>query len=399
MPFPSSKFAKTKLIPAALCGAAFLCAMPHAQAAPIEKFGAVNVAGVSIDGLNREEATRRLTRELQPKLDAKISLAAGPRELQRRRRDLGIDLNLGWMLARAEENPKFVPLKLHVDKTRALGALRRLAPHYEIQKRDARPVYSGGKVQIRPDQDGIKINLGGSLVRLQVVDNGAGTKRVVLATHRDQPKVTSAKLKGINAILATYSTHFNPGNVKRTINMKLGIKAIDGTLLSPDETFSLNDTVGERTQARGYRTAIIFKNGYQAPGLGGGISQVTGTLFNAALLAGLPIVTYRTHSRPVSYISLGRDATVAWGSFDMKFKNNRDTPIFISYDISGNKATARLFGAKTNQEVSVNVVSQKIGEREIKAKLYRTIRENGKVVSKAKVGDSHYKWKVGDWED
>jgi vancomycin resistance protein YoaR len=133
--------------------------------------------------------------------------------------------------------------------------------------------------------------------------------------------------------------------------------------------------------------------------LGGGISQVTGTLFNAALLAGLPIVTYRTHSRPVSYISIGRDATVAWDQFDMKFKNDRDTPIFISYDASGSRATARLFGAKTNQDVSINVVSQRIGEREIKAKLYRTIRENGKVVSKAKVGESHYKWKPDDVED
>jgi vancomycin resistance protein YoaR len=392
-------FLDSKIIPAALCGAAFLCAMPHAQAAPIEIFGDVNVAGDSIDGLNRAEATRRLTRELQPKLDTKISLAAGPRELQCRRRDLGIDLNLGWMLARAEANPQFVPLKLQVDETRALGALRRIAPNFEIAKRDARPIYSGGKVQIRPEQEGIKINLGGSLVRLQVIDNGAGTRRVVLATHRDEPKVTREKLKGINAILATYTTRFDPGNVGRTTNVRLGAAAIDGTLLSPGETFSLNDTVGERTKKRGYQEAIIFEGGKQVPGLGGGISQVTGTLFNAALLAGLPIVTYRTHSRPVSYISIGRDATVAWGHFDIKFKNDRKTPIFISYDAGGNRATARLFGAKTNQDVSINVVSQTIGEREIKAKLYRTIRENGKVVSKAKVGDSHYKWKVDDKEE
>jgi vancomycin resistance protein YoaR len=399
MTFLSSSSATTKIIPATVCGAAFFCAMPHAQAAPIEKFGDVNVAGVSINGLNREEATRRLTRELQPKLDTEISLAAGPRELKRRRRDLGIDLNLGWMLARAEGNPKFVPLKLHVDEVQALGALRRLAPNFEIQKREARPVYSGGKVQIRAEQDGIKLNLGGSLVRLQVIDNGAGTKRVVLATHRDEPKVTRAKLKGINAILATYTTRFDPGNVGRTTNVRLGAAAIDGTLLSPGETFSLNDTVGERTQKRGYKEAIIFENGKQVRGLGGGISQVTGTLFNAALLAGLPIVTYRTHSRPVSYIPIGRDATVAWGQFDMKFKNDRDTPIFISYDASGSRATARLFGAKTNQDVSINVASHKIGAREIKAKLYRTIRENGKVVSKAKVGESHYKWKPDDVED
>lgn len=383
---------------AAIVGAAALYPVLPAQAAPA-KFGAVNIAGVSIKNLNREEALRRLRRELAPKLETKVALAAGPRLLWRKRGDIGAELDLGWMLARAEKGHKYVPLKLRVNRDRALPALRRVAPSFRIAKRDARPVYAGGKVQIRPEQNGISLNLGGSLVRLQQLEKDAATRRIALAAHRSQPTITRARLKGINSILATYSTRFNPGNVKRTGNMKLGIEAIDGTLLSPGETFSLNDTVGERTQARGYRTTIIFKNGYQAPGIGGGISQVTGTLFNAALEAGLPIVTYRTHSRPVTYIPVGRDATVAWGSFDMKFKNDRTTPIFISYDIRGNRATARLFGGKTNKKVSINVVSRKISEREIKAQLYRTIRENGKVVSKARVGTSHYKWNVGEWED
>jgi vancomycin resistance protein YoaR len=181
--------------------------------------------------------------------------------------------------------------------------------------------------------------------------------------------------------------------------MHVAINSINGTLLSPNETFSLNKTVGERTQARGYRTTIIFKNGYKVAGLGGGVSQVTGTLFNAALLAGLPLVTYRTHSRPVAYLPIGRDATVAWGGFDMKFKNNTPAPIYISYRIRGNRATATLFGAKeAKKDVRINVTSRRIREREIKAQLYRTIRRSGKVVSKQRLGTSHYKWNQADWE-
>ena len=313
---------------------------------------------------------------------------------------MGAELNLGWMLGRAARGQKFVPLKLRVNDALALKSLRRLAPQFQMQARSARPVAVGTKVQIRPEQNGVKLNVGGCLVRIkQSLEKNAGTRRIALAANRSQPPITRARLKGINAVIATYSTNFDPGNVKRTGNMRLGIKAINGTLLSPDETFSLNKTVGERTQARGYRTTIVFENGYKVPGIGGGISQVTGTLFNAALLAGLPITSYRTHSQPVAYIPIGRDATVAYGSFDMKFKNNRKTPIFISYTLQGDRVTAQLLGAKTNQKVSLRVISKKIGPREIKAQLYRTIRQNGKVVAKSKVGDSHYKWKDSDWMD
>lgn len=363
-------------------------------------FGAVKVAGVSLKGLNRNQATRRLKRELQPKLQTIIALAAGPRALKRKRGDVGAELDLGWMLARAERGDKFVPLKLRVDRARGINALRQLAPRFKITEKPARPIFLGQKVQIRPEQGGVQLNVGGSILRLQqAVEKNAANRRIPLMVHRSKPDLIGARLKGINAILATYTSKFNSHKVKRTGNVKLGVKAIDGTLLSPGETFSLNDVVGERTQARGYRTTIIFKNGYQAPGIGGGISQVTGTLFNAALLAGLPIVSYRTHSRPVSYLPIGRDATVAWGSFDMKFKNDLNAPIYISYKISSDHATARLYGPKTGKNVSLNVVSHYIGPREIKAKLYRTIRQNGKVVSEAKVGDSHYQWKVGEWED
>lgn len=377
----------------------FLSLSTSTQAAQ-QKFAAVNVAGVSIKGLDREAATRRLKRELAPKLTALVKLAAGPRAIRRKRSEVGSELDLGWMLGRAASGQKYVPLKLRVDKARSINALRRIAPQFQVNMRPARPVYSGGKVQIRPERDGVKLNVGGSVVRLQQsLENDVANRRVLLAVHRSQPNLTKARLKGVDAILATYTTSFNPGNVKRTNNMRLGIKAINNTLLSPGEVFSLNKTVGERTQARGYRTTIIFVNGYKVPGIGGGISQVTGTLFNAALEAGLPIVSYRTHSQPVSYISLGRDATVAYGSFDMKFKNDRSTPIYIAYTLSGSRATARLYGAKSNKKVSLNVVSKTIGPREIKAQLYRTIRENGKVVAKSKVGNSHYKWNVGAWED
>ncbi len=209
-----------------------------------------------------------------------------------------------------------------------------------------------------------------------------------------QNHVARARLSASQTRLVAFSTVFNPKKAKRTLNMRLAIRAINGKVIPSGGVFSLNGAVGERTQARGYRTAIIFKNRKKVFDLGGGVSQVTGALFNAAVLAGLPIVQYRTHTRPVHYLPIGRDATVSWGHFDMKFRNNTSAPLRIRYTIRGDRITASLFGKKTpGQKVSLAVRQQKVGPNHIQAQLYRTFRRNGRVVKKELVGRSDYNWK------
>lgn len=364
------------------------------------KLGKVNVAGVAVNGLTPTEAQRRLRRELQSRLRTRVVLTGGARKVTQTRQALGLQLDLGAMIARAKSGNKYVPLLMYVDRPHAINVLRRLGPRFRVASRDATVVFQRGRTRIVPERNAQSLNVGASVPALaQQIQKNPAARVLSLRVYRRTPRLTRTRLRGITGRLATYTTRFNPSVYKRTRNMHIAIKAIDGTLLSPNETFSLNKIVGERTQARGYRTTIVFRNGYKVSDLGGGVSQVTGTIFNAALLAGLPIVTYRTHSRPVAYISIGRDATVSWGNFDMQFKNNTPAPIYVSYKISGNRATATLFGkANPQRRVSVRVVSQNIGPREKKAQLYRTIRQNGKVVQKQRVGTSHYKWNQADWE-
>lgn len=351
--------------------------------------------GVTLKNAPRDRAINRLRSALSPRLNRRVRLNAGPRAVFRSRRDLGIRVDVGKMLARAQKGQKRVPLLLVVDATRARKALTRLKPALQSTRRDARPILGrGGRVFIRSEAPGVALNVSGSLARLrqQVAGNPAKTT-FQLVTTRNAPTLTRARLKGINGVIGSFSTQFNPANYKRTLNMRLAARAIDSTVLSPNEVFSLNKIVGPRTQARGYRTAIIFQGGKKEPGIGGGVSQVTGTIFNAALVAGLPIVSYRVHSRPVTYLPIGRDATVSYGSFDMKFKNDTGAPIFIDYKLQGNTLRARLFGKRTGRRVRLSVSSKRQGERELSAKLYRVIRQGGKVVKKELVGDSKYSWK------
>lgn len=359
------------------------------------------VAGVSVTGLAPEAAQRRLTRELKPKLDVRIKLSDGQRALYRKRRDLGIRLDIAAMLKAAQSGQKSVPLKLKVDPRDMQVAFRNLAKSFDFAGRDAKIVEVGNGVRIVADQPARRLDVVASAYKAAAQINKNAAVRVLDLHSKTTPRaLTTAHFKGIDARIGSYETEFNPAKVKRTINVKLAARAIDGTLLKPNETFSLNQTVGERTQKRGYRTSIIFVNGYKVPGLGAGVSQVTGTLFNAALLAGLPIQEARFHSRPVAYIPIGRDATVAWGNFDMKFKNNTGAPIYIKYTTTGHSIRTALFGKRVKgQKVSLTVHKQQKGPRFITAQLYRTIRRNGEVVNKQLIRNHTYKWNKGAWEE
>ena len=367
------------------------------------RLGAAKVAGVDVSGLTPQEARRRLSRELSRRLNYVHILTDGRRTLPVRRRYLGVQLNINGMVERAKSGQRWVPLMVRVNRVGLQKALRRVSPRFTYPARDAyvREINRKGDVKIMSAWPGRRMDpVASTWTLLPKLQRNPSLRYLALKVKQTPVKVTPRQLQGINGRLARYTTRFNPGNVKRTKNLRLGIYTIDGTVLKPGQVFSLNKVIGPRTQQRGFRTAAIFQNGYKVPGIGAGVSQVTGTLFNAALLSGLQIVTYRTHSRPVPYLPLGRDATVAWGGFDMKFKNNTATPVYISYRVSGNRAIATLYGKRTpGQRVNLYASAQRKGPREIIAQLYRTIRQNGKVVKKEKVGSSHYKWEEGEWEE
>ena len=130
-------------------------------------------------------------------------------------------------------------------------------------------------------------------------------------------------------IISGYYTRLINSPAGRTKNVELSLKAIDGTVLPSGHIFSFNRVVGQRTAAKGYQYAPIFVGQKVVPGIGGGICQTSSTLYNAVLNTGLPILERHPHSMPVNYIPRGRDASISWGSADLKFKNNRPLAVKI----------------------------------------------------------------------
>ena len=144
---------------------------------------------------------------------------------------------------------------------------------------------------------------------------------------------------------AVSTSHTNESN--RNTNLKLACKALNGLLIRPGETFSYNEALGERTTAKGYKPAGAFMAGKTVETVGGGICQVSSSLYYACLKADLEIVQRTNHGFVVSYVPYGMDATVSWGTLDFKFKNNTDYPIRIEASVSGGQVHIKLIGTDT----------------------------------------------------
>ena len=215
--------------------------------------------------------------------------------------------------------------------------------------------------------------------------------------------------------LGTYSTRYDPTNKNRSNNLEISAEKIDGTIVLPGETFSYNQTVGERTIAEGYKEAGAYSGGRVVQDVGGGICQTSSTLYNAVLLANLEIVDRSNHQFLTSYVPAGRDATVAWGSIDFQFKNTREYPIKIEASVKNGVCTMSIYGIKEETEYEVVIqpvvlsyipyttkyeddptleewkeVVEQSGYTGCTSETYRIIKLNGEVVSKTLLSKDTY---------
>lgn len=175
-----------------------------------------------------------------------------------------------------------------------------------------------------------------------------------------EPKTRVSDLKKQTFEKARFTTYFESSNVERSANIALAAKTLSGTRIKPGETFSFNAAVGVRSEERGYKTAKIIKNGKFEEGLGGGVCQVSTTLYNAALTAGLKIAEYHPHTLAVSYIENSFDAMVSYGSADLKIENDTDGEIFIAAYVREGSITFVLFGTKNECSISRKSVTESV---------------------------------------
>ena len=277
--------------------------------------------------------------------------------------------------------------------------------HSEVYKEAQDAYYTKDPFAIYPEVEGIDFDVekAKETIAAEVKDE------YVIDLIITKPNVTIDQI-GTEAFpdqLSTFTTRYDASDTDRTTNLVLACQKLNGKVIMPGDTFSYNETLGPRTAAAGYKNAKIYESGQVVDGLGGGICQISSTLYNAALMSDMEIVERRNHQFVTSYVKAGRDATVVYGSTDFRFKNTRTYPVKIIASAKNGIATVSIFGIKeadreytysfSTETVSTipyttkyvedsslaagkEVVKQK-GANGLVTKTYMTKRLDGKVVS------------------
>ncbi|NLG88112.1 MAG: hypothetical protein GX494_02650, partial [Clostridiaceae bacterium] len=216
----------------------------------------------------------------------------------------------------------------------------------EIKPENAAVRIVNGKTEVTPHRNGLLADRELTLYKIYSSLESGNLDDVVISMESTRPDITTEMVKDIAFKLGEYQTVFNPENESRSHNIKTACMKINGKLILPDQVFSMDEMLGERTEKNGYRTAKVIVGSELVDGLGGGICQVTSTLYNAVLLSGLEIVERRNHSIPLSYIEMGRDATISYGYIDFKFKNNSAYAVYIEAEASGGRVHTAIWGKR-----------------------------------------------------
>lgn len=250
--------------------------------------------------------------------------------------------------------------------------------HSEVYKEAKDAYFTVEPRMIYADETGIDFQDSVENVKTQVEAEKKDEYEVALKYTKAAITVNDIGQDAFPDQLSTFSTRY-VNNANRTTNLRLASNKINGIVLMPGEVFSYNTTVGERTIAAGYKNAAIYENGRVVDGLGGGICQVSTTLYNAALYSNLEIVERTNHMFLTTYVDGGRDATVAYGSLDFKFKNNRTYPIKIVSSVENGICTVQVYGLRMEDDYQVEIFTRKIGARTYQA--YKRLYKDGQVVS------------------
>ena len=254
-------------------------------------------------------------------------------------------------LYRGPENINLTPI---YDQEKIEKQLSIIKKGIDKPAKDAIITRTNGRFIITPEITGLQMDLekASQYITEAVRDTKNATDIAIdLPVKIQSPRVTSESLSYINDLLGIYTTQFNAGNKNRSQNIVLSSKAINGTVLMPSETFSFNERVGPRSGARGYLDAPVIFKGELVEGLGGGVCQVSSTIYNSALISNLKIVERVNHSIPSTYVPKGLDATVSYGVLDFKFQNTFSQPIYIESTVHGNQLTIKIYGLKTDNRV------------------------------------------------
>lgn len=398
----------------------------------------IYIEDINISGLTREQVEELIIDKINTVFSKqKLELVDGDQSWKVGHNDLKINFNTNEAIERAYQigrhgnifnrlvsiftaRQENVHIKVYTDydRNRLKKIMLSLKDKIDVKEQDAQVEYKDGSFKFDKEVIGrsLDIDRNISLVENRILSRNFNT--VELEVLESVPRILYDNIKEINDVLASFSTTFNTGDKNRTHNIKLACERINNTLLLSGDVFSMNEELGTRTIENGYKDApVIYKNEL-VPGAGGGVCQVTTTLYDSVLLSRLQVLERTNHSLPLGYVKPGQDATIAEGYIDFKFMNSREYPVLVNAEVKGKTLLVRVLGRKDIDEPVVKLRSQVVeeylpgkeeliiddsladGERIVvreakkglKAVVYReTYNQKGELIESEKISEDVYK--------
>ena len=351
---------------------------------------------INMSGKTYDEAVKLIRDKVKSMSTANITLnSIGGNSVSATAQDLGLtwdDTNLvadalyvgrsGNIVERYKErkdlehDKKVYPINVEFDRETVEAIVNEQGELYNVEATDATLSKADGDFVVTPGTKGEKIDANASVSRIMsALDNFTGSDLTIdMVVVEDIPKATAEDLEKIHDVIGRYKTSFKTSNADRSGNVRNGTRLVNGTVLLPGESFSMYQTVSPFTEENGYYLAGSYLNGMVVESLGGGICQVSSTLYNAVLRAELQVDERHNHSMIVSYVDLSSDAAISGTSKDFKFTNNTENPIYIEGITTEDKQVVfTIYGVETrpsNRVVSYE--SEKISE---------TVPEGDKIIA------------------
>lgn len=332
----------------------------------------VYIGNIYVGGMTEEEAKQAVEAYVEEIGDVTLTLATGEKSVEVEASELGIhfsDMSVvqeamdvgrsGNLIKRYKDNKdlengdKVIQLQLEVDPDAVTAVIEEKADVLNQEAVDNTLVREDGEFRIIKGEQGIEVDVEESIIAIEdyISAGWDGTDaEIEIVAEIVEPRGSEEELSQITDLLGSYTTNYNDSGSNRCTNISVAASKINGTVLYPGEEFSVAATIGPLDGANGYQLAGAYENGQTVESYGGGVCQVSSTLYNAVILAELEVTERSNHSMIVSYVKPSMDAAIAGDYKDLKFVNNLDLPIYIEGYTVGKNVYFNIFGHETRPE-------------------------------------------------
>lgn len=345
----------------------------------------VYIGNIYVGGMTETEAVAAVEAYIAQAGEAELMLCAGDRSISVPAESLGITFSEANVVGEAidvgrsgslikrykdkkdlEYGDKVIALELSVDSQAVSELLEEKASELNQEAVDNGLVREDGEFTIIKGEQGIEVNTEESIAAIEDYIShewDGGDAEIELVAEIVEPRGSEEELAQITDLLGSYTTNYSDSGTNRCTNISVAAGKINGTLLYPGEEFSVYEAIGPLDAANGYELAGAYENGQTVESYGGGVCQVSSTLYNAVILAELEVTQRSNHSMIVSYVKPSMDAAIAGDYKDLRFVNNYDIPIYIEGYTVGKNVYFNIYGHETRAENRVvtyesEVVSQ-----------------------------------------